>query len=716
MPLFLVGFVSILGQVVLLRELNVAFYGVELIYILAMGVWLLWTAAGAVLGRRGFSPSPAGVRRLFLVLAALPPAEIAFCRSLGFLFGGITGAYLPFGLQILGILLVLTPMGILLGLAFQWTARIHIQNGGGLAGAYAVESAGGVTGGLAATLLLQWGLRNFTIAILCCLATAGALLTSRAGTRDRTRVFAMLMFLMLIGLWVRAPEIDRGMTRWNHPFLIAVRDSPYGRIAISGRSNQYAVYENNALGFETESPAAEEFVHLAALQSAAPRRVLAAGGGMEGILDEAMKHHPDHIDYVEINRVLLDMVEKYLPERFTRSLRAENVSVFVTDPRRFLKNAPLYDLILVGMPEPASGAANRFYTQEFFGLCADHLPPDGILAFRLPASENLWTPLLRHRNAGIYLALRSAFEDVLVLPGVSAAFIASRSPLIRDPETLARRFAKRNIEARLVSPEYLRYLFTNDRFSEIANLLAETRTVPNTDDHPVSYRYSSMIWLSRLIPSMIHRQPSVPEREGRWMLIWGIGFTVVFFCLAIRKQPRLRRFCLVFLAGFAGMVLETMLLLHYQSKVGALFQNIGVLLTMFMAGLAIGSAATGRLGGIDKARFGRVRRGLGMYLLLGFTALNVVFLNRWDGNQTSGIVSVSILLFLNGCLVSGLFAYASLAGVDSQQRVVSPLYAADLLGGCLGSVLGSLWLIPFWGMGSTAWLMALLSAAAAPLL
>ena len=48
--LLAVGLVTILGQVVLLRELNVAFYGSELIYILAMGMWLLWTAVGAALG------------------------------------------------------------------------------------------------------------------------------------------------------------------------------------------------------------------------------------------------------------------------------------------------------------------------------------------------------------------------------------------------------------------------------------------------------------------------------------------------------------------------------------------------------------------------------------------------------------------------------------------------------------------------------------------
>jgi hypothetical protein len=49
--LFIIGLISILGQVVLLRELNVASFGVELVYILALGFWLAATALGALFCR-----------------------------------------------------------------------------------------------------------------------------------------------------------------------------------------------------------------------------------------------------------------------------------------------------------------------------------------------------------------------------------------------------------------------------------------------------------------------------------------------------------------------------------------------------------------------------------------------------------------------------------------------------------------------------------------
>ena len=44
--------------------------------------------------------------------------------------------------------------------------------------------------------------------------------------------------------------------------------------------------------------------------------------------------------------------------------------------------------------------------------------------------------------------------------------------------------------------------------------------------------------------------------------------------------------------------------------------------------------------------------------------------------------------------------------VADQGAAVAPLYAADLLGGCLGALLGSLFLLPFLGLPATALLVA----------
>jgi hypothetical protein len=359
------------------------------------------------------------------------------------------------------------------------------------------------------------------------------------------------------------------------------------------------------------------------------------------------------------------------------------------------------------MPAPASGQSNRFYTREYFRQCAEKLRPGGVFAFRLPSSENLWTEFLSYRNTSIYLSLRSVFQDALVLPGVTNTLLASNAPLTREPATLVKRLRDRKVKTRFITPEYINYLYTNDRFFEIKKRLESTTAPPNTDIRPVCYQYSSMIWLSKFIPQMINQDLAFfGISDLPWIGIYsivGIFFGGLF--LLIRCWPRFKRISLVVVAGFSGMVVETMLILYYQTKSGVLFQNIGILLMMFMAGLAAGAIIITKKVDIHLRRYGQIQKRVGRELLIGFGALNLIFMGLVRANYPSGLFIVSFLLFVAGFLVSALFAFASLAGVKDQRIVVSPLYAADLIGGCVGSLFGSLILIPFLGMDQSAGLM-----------
>ena len=89
LSLVTIGLVSILGQVVLLRELSVAFYGVELVYLLGLGTWLLGSATGAALSHRHLRASRAGVAALLLLFAVLLPADVTFLRAARLLMSGL---------------------------------------------------------------------------------------------------------------------------------------------------------------------------------------------------------------------------------------------------------------------------------------------------------------------------------------------------------------------------------------------------------------------------------------------------------------------------------------------------------------------------------------------------------------------------------------------------------------------------------------------------
>lgn len=700
--LFAIGFISILGQVVLLRELSVAFYGVELIYTLAIGAWLLWTGCGAMISRRTLQPRLSQINLLFVLLSVILPADVAFIRSIRLIFEGVPGAYLPLHTQIAAMSVSLLPLGLILGLLFQWAAKVFVTGERSLAAAYAIESLGGLAGGLCATLFLKFGFQNLWIALLCSLLAAGSSFLnvenkSVKWLRPATTIIIMLLLLLI---W-KAPAVDRFMTAWTHPYLVETKDSPYSRVTITQMKGQVSVFENDALLFETEGTEAEEFVHLAALQHPYPDRVLVLGGGIAGTVREVLQYSPRIVDYVELNPVLLDRVPPYLSPEVQKSLRAGNVRIISADPRRFLSTAPSYDLILIGMPEPTSGQSNRFYTQEFFRQCSAKLNDHGVIAFSLRSSENLWTAQLTRRMVSIYRAVKSAFPEILVIPGGTNVVIGSRDFLTRDPSVLAARLESRKVKTRLVSPAYLRYLFTNDRFFQIARTL-ESGTAPiNTDVRPICYQYTIMIWLSKFIPSAKFLDFTLPDsRGGRIaLLLWMIAVGLPVLFLLSRARWSFRRALLMGVAGAIGMILETLLILHYQTKNGILYQDVGILLMSFMAGLALGAPAVAR---------GRRRASTacGIVVLSGFAALGAFVGLEISSGRGASLAEALALLVLSGFFVGGIFAYASLREDSDQRKVIAPLYSADLVGGCIGSLAASLFLAPLAGLCATAYMTA----------
>jgi predicted membrane-bound spermidine synthase len=159
------------------------------------------------------------------------------------------------------------------------------------------------------------------------------------------------------------------------------------------------------------------------------------------------------------------------------------------------------------------------------------------------------------------------------------------------------------------------------------------------------------------------------------------------------------------------MVAESALLVRYQVSVGVLYQDLGILLTLFMAGLVIGSLAVSHLA-VNRYLGRLLPRGLGIALLVAFSALAVILARVTPSSVIASTALVGGALLLTGALVAALFAYASVDPVDDASRIISPLYAADLLGGCIGSLAASLVLIPLAGIDHTWFGMTFVAIAA----
>jgi len=251
----------------------------------------------------------------------------------------------------------------------------------------------------------------------------------------------------------------------------------------------------------------------------------------------------------------------------------------------------------------------------------------------------------------------------------------------------------RHRRTRLVSGPYLGYINQNERNNKIAEALASGTAPANTDIRPICYQFTMLIWLSKFLPGtrFWNFSPPVWWSSRAAILLWILALGVPALLLSKARWP-VRRATLSAVAGFSGMVLEIVVILHFQTKNGILYQDIGILLMAFMAGLALGARAATRKINPD------ISRKLGIIMLSGLALLSVATGLTINYGRTSGLAGMSGLLFLVGFFTAGVFSYASLRRAEDQRSVITPLYSAVLIGGCVGSIVTTLIIVPIFGL------------------
>jgi spermidine synthase len=177
--------------------------------------------------------------------------------------------------------------------------------------------------------------------------------------------------------------------------------------------------------------------------------------------------------------------------------------------------------------------------------------------------------------------------------------------------------------------------------------------------------------------------------------------------------------------GFSGMVLDLILLFTFQNIYGYVFHQIGLLITAFMAGLAIGGFAMTKYihkpevevsppGGPDaigtRARGNELRLLIIVELAMIIFALilPLVFILLQD--YITGGLGQAVFLVL-ACVGGGVIG-AEFPLVVKIYEVSPPargkisataglIYGADLLGGWLGGIAGGVLLLPVIGITQT---------------
>lgn len=144
----------------------------------------------------------------------------------------------------------------------------------------------------------------------------------------------------------------------------------------------------------------EALVH-PAMAAGPDARVLLLGGGDGLALREVLRHTGVRsVRLVELDPALtgLARTDPALSALAGHSLDDPRVTVTQADPLEWLRGQAKgpagggpYDVVLSGLPAPPNGRTAKFRSEEFFGLAARTLAPDGRLAVRTGAGESgLW--------------------------------------------------------------------------------------------------------------------------------------------------------------------------------------------------------------------------------------------------------------------------------------------------------------------------------------
>ncbi len=721
------GVSALMTQLTLMRELLSVFMGNELIFGIVLGNWLLLTGIGSALGSTASRlKRPMAVLIVAQILVAvLPIGQVCLLRCLQNeefqrgLLGSVVfirGAEVGVTATVVSCFVLLAPYcliaGYLLTLACRILAPKAKQDPSSIGQVYFLDNIGDVIGGLLFSFVLIYllNLGHFQIlyfpAILNLLSACTVAILARRPILLGTAAAVTVATVAVISRF----DLDQWSTGIEYaPQRVEYRgNSPYGNLVVTKSGRQLNFIQNGVPLFSTEtSREAEETVHYAMAQRPDARRVLLISGGISGTVGEILKYGSDpqvglQLDYVELDPLILEVARRYLPG----SLDDRRIRVINSDGRLFVKRAVLskkskkskkrYDVVIVDVPDPSTSQLNRFYTREFFVEVKRVLTPDGVLAFSLGRYENFLSPELSNVIAVAHRTLGGGypggvFRNVLILPGGQVFFLASDGELTVE---VARRLRQAGIESRWMNDDYLRHTLTARRLATVRGAAAPDTPV-NRDFSPVLYYYHLRLWMSKF-----------KVRFG--LLEGGLLVVLVVYLVRIRPVP-----LAMFTTGFAASGLEVVLLVAFQILYGSVYFQVGVIVTMFMLGLGIGSLSMNRMLArpgskhLTRKDLAKLELAIAVFAaLLPVVLLSLGSLGGAAAAEASRLV-IPVLALLLAVMVGMEFPLAGKLDFQGVTSTAARLYTADYLGAALGALLVSTLLIPLIGV----WAVCLLTAA-----
>ncbi|MBI9083813.1 MAG: hypothetical protein JEZ11_09460 [Desulfobacterales bacterium] len=665
------GVASVATQLVTIREYLAQFQGNEFVIALILFNWLILGGFGTLAARGAMGlKMPASASCLgwiSMALAAFPAIQIHAIRGLRdtvFVLGSSVGFYQTLGFTFL----TLAPYGLMVGFVLPYSLFVLRKRHPTFSGAriYIADNLGDAAGGaLFAFVLvhLVTPLQAVSVAGLPLIAAALGLF-HRQG---RMGAGAVIGALAAVGVLAAGIGFESASLAPASGVLAHYRESRHGRLVIHRDGEQVTLFEDGSPVSSSHHPAlAEEAVHYPLAQVDRPRRVLviSAEGGM---MAELAKYQLDAVDYVELNPDVTELLFRYGMIRPISGLR-----VIHQDARAFLAGTDSsYDAILVNLAEPSTFQVNRFFTGRFHELAQAHLAPGGVLSFAMDGFDNYLAEPQRQALSSLFNTAASHFKEVLLLPGERTWFLCADHRLTTD---IPARLAARGIETRYVS-RYFYGNMTGERVDRLNGLMDRTTPV-NLDRTPYLMRLMFDQWFAKFDAS-----PTV--------FIGLLGIFALVYLMTLRREA-----FVLFSTGFATMGVEFLVIFAFQIYYGYIYLQIGLIVTVFLAGLLPGAWIGERF-----CHRGKSLMIMTDVLLIGLLGLVILAIHVVGDSLP---VAFFLVFGFAVSMTCGCQFPVALYRIGGDGVAASKSFSADLMGAAVGSLVTSVVMMPYFGLVGTA--------------
>ena len=778
------------NQIIFLREFFVTTGGNELFFAIIFSIWLLGVTAGGLVGAKFISKkdtvSPLKtpffcelVLLLILFQSILSPPTISLIRILRLILKIPAGEFFPLITFIFSSTLLIVPYSFLIGFLFPLICefgRLFLRNNNpqknkdeiiGLI--YTLESFGSAIGGLFISVFLIGKISSLIISFgIALIVSLNLNLLRISREKDKqginnltplsslTKYFPLLIFIVsciiiFTNLGKKIDEITINL-RWK-AFgeglkLIAYQDTPYQHLSLAQQANQFSLFSNGEFVSSFPDPYEDSLrANFFLCEHPKPKRVLLIGTGDEELLPWLLKFNIEKLTYIEADPFMHKFLNPFLSEEAKKCFSDKRLSAYHSDGRFFVKNLlnkaqshPLdfkpFDIVILSLPEPSTISFNRFYTKDFFEEISLILGEDGVLVTSVSSSINYFGETILTYAGSIYKSLEAVFPVVLVTPGTKAFLIASKKENITtlNPATLGERYSSRLPDNEFFTKyRFLTFLqptqveFTKNSFKNL-----DPQIPINTDLSPVSHLFNLILW-SKIAgtksESFLRGIKGLSVTEIA-LLIFIPVFIIFLSQITLRRSRenklRIGAMFIIISTGFFMMATEITILYLFQKNFGYLYQKIGLIVAIFMLGLAIG----GKIAAIKPIK--NVKAGISYLILVEifiiiFALIFLLFLLQ--ENQIERIMGIGILetiyFFAVGLcgMVGGVqFPYvgqilnelrkSKSIEIKNEKKGISAglVEFADHLGAAGGAFLTGLILLPVTGIMTTVCILLFLKA------